>query len=441
MSEDETITCRKCSQPVTVRDSKLDPGRVRAASCPKCKQVLVYARCQSCETVTVPESYRCERCIESSSRSEGPTEFAAANDGPSLARSGNSSQRDKHQSGDQSQVISEIRDLKVLIRSLEAKVATASSAPAQLDKAISLIEKVETKLSREIANAQSAAIGAQRETEQHLATIAGKVDNSAKKTLEQIQDTCKAIIDGMQDGANSTLENDVAPSINQIAERLKQLRNDLAAIQVWTQDALQGPGERRFPTLSKMVEFWTKSLGRKVGKDIQSLTESASPADKKQKAGESKPQHDSPAQHFYLDVAGMTRLLGAFGQERGLEIIRDLPELFNSVDDRLREKRRLQADEPDNESVTETIDTLVRVQLRMRAWQEQNELVRLPREDNELLDYRYHFAVGTAPTADQELDRRVKEVKTTGYAFSDGTNELVLQKAEVVVWEFVESSD
>ena len=441
MSEDETITCRKCSQPVTVRDSKLDPGRVRAASCPKCKQVLVYARCQSCKTVTVPESYRCESCIKLSSRSEGPTEFAAATDGPSLARSGNSFQSGKHQSGDQSQVISEIRDLKALIRSLEAKVATASSVPTQLDKAISRIEKVETKLSREIADARSAAGSDQHKTKECLATIPTKIDNAATKTLEQIQDTRKAIIDGMQDGANSTLENDVVPSINQIAERLKQLRNDLAAIQVWTQDALRGPGERRFSTLSKMVEYWTKGLGHKVRKDIQTLAESASPADKKQKAGESKPLQDSPAQHFYLDVAGMTRLLGAFGQERGLEIIRDLPELFNSVDDRLREKRRLQADEPDNQSVTETIDTLVRVQLRMHAWQEQNELVRLPREDNELFDYRYHFAVGAAPTSDQEFDRRVKEVKTIGYVFSDGTNEMVLQKADVIVWEFVESGD
>jgi hypothetical protein len=374
----------------------------------------------------MPQSYRCGTCLDLVA--EPPASATTTLVEPDS------------QPPNDPKLLEEIRELKSIIEVVESKINNVNigSKPA---RETAWIDRLEKKLSKEIADTHSAVKTAQQETKANLETIARKVENSGTKTLKQIQDACKAITDGIQDNVLSKMEDDFAPSLQFITDKLKQLRTDLATIHAWTQDALQGPKERRFSTLSSMVEYWTKGLGHKFGKDIKAIAKSPPTADKKQKS-ETKAVEEFPeTRPVHLDIAGMQQLLGMLEQQRGLEIIRDLPELFNSVDDRLREKRRTQLDEPENGCVAETIETLVRVQLRMRAWQAQNDLIRLPRDKNETLDYRYHFPVGSESTTDQEFDRRIKDVKTTGYVFLDGDNEVVLQKAEVIVWEFAESPE
>jgi hypothetical protein len=444
MTDDVKIPCKSCSQSFTVSDTvKVHAGQVAGKECPKCSGTVVFARCECCAKIYDP-TFHCDNCKTSTD----PAPAIAPNDDDSpnsqeLPATPGPESVQHADPVDQQLLVDEIRELKQLVRALSENLESkpVSDPEPQPDKTAQRLERVADKLSREIANAHTAVDEAHQATRTDLNTIAGKIDNSSQRTLEQIQQTCKVITDGIQDGVLSKLEHDLAPSLVQIGGKLKQLRTDLATIHAWTQDALQGPHERRSSTVSDVVEYWTKSLARKLSKDIKAIAESPQ-TDKKsktdKKSTESEPASSQP---MHLDVDGMTRLLGVLEKKRGLEIIRDLPELFNSVDDRLREKRRTQSDSPDNESVGETIDTLVRVQLRMRAWQAQNDFIRLPREENEPVDFRYHFPVGSETTSDSELDRRIKEIKTTGYVFCDGDDEVVLQKAEVIVWEFEESDE
>jgi hypothetical protein len=127
-------------------------------------------------------------------------------------------------------------------------------------------------------------------------------------------------------------------------------------------------------------------------------------------------------------------------------LVKDLPALFNFLEDKRRHwtTRAETSPEPDEHApevagnyeatYQEVARVLKEFDQKFHSWQMANHIRRIPESDSPEFNHRYHFPVTTELTDDRDKHRLIKKVEHYGYVFNDGKHEIVLQKAEVVVW-------
>ena len=137
-----------------------------------------------------------------------------------------------------------------------------------------------------------------------------------------------------------------------------------------------------------------------------------------------------------LRLDDMKYVLETFESRRALKLIKDLPEVFNVIDRRLRHKEREMADSGGTDTQKEAVEILRDLQASVEAWQKVNHIERIPLQEGEEYNYVYHFVVDRKDTPDKALDGHIASTRNYGYVYEGDDQEVVLQKAQVVVWEY-----
>jgi molecular chaperone GrpE (heat shock protein) len=119
-----------------------------------------------------------------------------------------------------------------------------------------------------------------------------------------------------------------------------------------------------------------------------------------------------------------------------LNVVKHLPEVFNRIEGDLKhqqeELKRTGGESADRAAV----ELLQAVDDYFINWQRQNNIVRFPEKTGEAIIPRLHEIVLTMPTENSELHRLIGRVEQHGYLLREGEGEVILQKAEVAVWDF-----
>jgi hypothetical protein len=117
-------------------------------------------------------------------------------------------------------------------------------------------------------------------------------------------------------------------------------------------------------------------------------------------------------------------------EEKRLRIIERLPDLFDLVEIELAARRSAGDGPPALERQSAVVE-LVKLQIRIRAWQESVGLIRFP-NPGDAFDATRHDADSVVETDDAAIVDTVKEVVRSGYRLgSDGP---ILRRARVVRW-------
>jgi hypothetical protein len=135
----------------------------------------------------------------------------------------------------------------------------------------------------------------------------------------------------------------------------------------------------------------------------------------------------------------------AFESGTASRLVKDLPNLFNFLEDERDHWTDLASKSPrgakhapdadDFKDVNrEVARVLQKFDQKFHSWQTSNHICRVPKSDSSEFDHRYHFPVITELTDDRSKHRHIKNVAHYGYVFNDGKHEIILQKAEVIVW-------
>jgi hypothetical protein len=135
----------------------------------------------------------------------------------------------------------------------------------------------------------------------------------------------------------------------------------------------------------------------------------------------------------------------AFESGTASRLVKDLPNLFNFLEEERDHWTVLASKSPrgakhapdadDFKDVNrEVARVLQKFDQKFHSWQTSNHICRVPKSDSSEFDHRYHFPVITELTDDRSKHRHIKNVAHYGYVFNDGKHEIILQKAEVIVW-------
>jgi len=135
-----------------------------------------------------------------------------------------------------------------------------------------------------------------------------------------------------------------------------------------------------------------------------------------------------------LNLPAMVEFVRAANTLALSTVVARLPELFNRIEVDLRhhqhEKRSSGA-----EQVSPTLQLLQDLDAYFVNWQRQNNIVRFPEQPGEAIVPRLHEVVRTVSSDNRDQHRLIAHVDQYGYVLQQGDNEVVLQKAEVAVWD------
>ena len=152
------------------------------------------------------------------------------------------------------------------------------------------------------------------------------------------------------------------------------------------------------------------------------------------RAAQSKPGAAIPAASSnMIDLAAFDQLFVRMKDERRFKLLKNLPRLFDTVDERLKEWTIRQTN-GDTTEISAVISVLQEIRDLASDWQARNYLVRLPEVEDEAYDREKHQRMGEVPASDPALAGRIQCVKQSGYLFDDGNQQVLLRKPEVIVW-------
>jgi molecular chaperone GrpE (heat shock protein) len=116
---------------------------------------------------------------------------------------------------------------------------------------------------------------------------------------------------------------------------------------------------------------------------------------------------------------------------RRLHLLEQLPALLDAVEGELNNWRQLCESGSGDDTARKILEVLEGVQSEIGSWLVGQGLERFA-DRNQQFDRECHTWLRSAPTTDETLVGRIKDVVRSGYRFKDGKQ--VLRKADVVVW-------
>lgn len=147
-----------------------------------------------------------------------------------------------------------------------------------------------------------------------------------------------------------------------------------------------------------------------------------------------------------FDLPGFKEIVAQFSTKPILKLLSDLPDVFNKVELELRHRQSelARSEPPTDESARAMVELMQELSDDMRNWQRRNHVYQVPESngEGERVDHRLHFLAGTELTDDPEKHMAIQKVQCYGYVFRDKDaefieqGEMVLQKAQVIAWEY-----
>lgn len=135
-----------------------------------------------------------------------------------------------------------------------------------------------------------------------------------------------------------------------------------------------------------------------------------------------------------LNLPAMTEFVQATSALALSTVVKRLPELFNRVEVDLRHHQHEQEQQA-AASVGPVLQLLQDLDAYFVNWQKQNNITRFPEQPGDAIVPRLHEVVRTVATDNREQHRLIAGIEQYGYLLQQGENEVILQKAEVAVWD------
>ena len=243
-------------------------------------------------------------------------------------------------------------------------------------------------------------------------------------------------------------------SLGSLTEKARQSLADLVCEKITTSLSLKLFGQKKaeeseklipaFPDMSSMVKkhltshlsaFVTKPLKETLAILEHDLIAAVNDAVEERLAS-AKPRGkvERPVS-VSLNLDSLEVFLEKTKKSAALAAMKSLPAIFNPIEFHLQSLQvKVKRSESDREGLA-ALELLQEIEDSLLNWQRENNIHRFPEQPNEPVVLRLHEIVGTIRTEERELHRLIGRVERHGYLLQDGDDELILQKAEVAVWD------
>ena len=247
---------------------------------------------------------------------------------------------------------------------------------------------------------------------------------------------------------SSDMSKVLGDSLGILTEKARQSLADLVCEKITTSLSLKLFGQKKaeesdklipaFPDMSSMVkEHLTRHLKAFVTKPLKILEHDLIAAvnaavEETLASGKPRGKVERPVS-VSPNLDSLTVFLEKTKKSAALAAMKSLPEIFNIVEFHLRPLRdKVKRSENDREGLV-ALELLQEIEDSLLNWQRRNNIDRFPKQLNEPVVLRLHEIVGKIRTEERELHRLIGRVDRHGYLLQDGDDELILQKAKVIV--------
>lgn len=351
-----------------------------------------------------------------------------------------------------------LEQLGIVLNDLRNTLSAPANDQSGIDDLKTTLEELRDRIGHQVANTNKAS--------EHLVnSMQGRIVQSSELLKRDIEENAESILESMKDFRASALQSliDVhgklkKPHPGQLTEdeRLKlahavhdkglpELTRAMSALntKLLGSEMKEGPDgvkKRKLlhSSVPEMLGTFFDGLSAKL-KDLDlKIAAMAGVITESSVAARSRGKNDSLGVVLSFNLAAIEEFINRVKNSSLVNLVQRLPDIFNRIEDDLKlQEKNASLPGKNIEFNQASVELLRDIQQSFANWQLQNNIVRFPKGPAEPFDFRLHELTRTLPTDRQERDRLIGEVDRHGYLFRGDDGEIILQKAEVAVWDFV----
>lgn len=362
------------------------------------------------------------------------------------------------------EIIGKLEDFETSLKDLSERVNLAGSQPSTNDGLRSDLVQLSTRISQLISMTAQSGTSSINAIKGQVVQSAGLLMDDVKSNVEQVLtsvtdfrssvrskffDLDRRIQDLPIGQLTETERTDLARLISdRVLPDLNRMNSDLSSklLGTKTKKGPDGVDKTEF-THATVPAMFTKGLSgikttlaelaSKLTRLEAKLSVVAGAATEALAVARPRGKNDPPGVTFSFNLAAIQEFVESCKQSSSVQLLQNLPDLFNHIEDDLKHREQESLIGHGDGANLAIIEVLRKIENSFVNWQRANKIIRIPEESGGQPEDRLHEITRTLSTDRLDRDRRIAAIDRHGYLFRNNDGEIVLQKAEVAVWDFV----